>query len=617
MSADGMNADGMSADPARILVVEDSATQAEALRSLLVKHGYVADVARTGERALEMVERDEYQLILSDVVMPGISGFDVCRQIREQSNRPDTPIVILTSLADPLDILRGLECGADNYITKPFDDDALLARIGYVLASRGRRSESRHDTRAVNVSLRGQSFSVAAPKERILDLLVSNYEDLVRTTQTIREAEAQARFLAEASELLSSSLDHAVILRNLAQLAVPSIADVCAVDELDDGGCCNRVAIAVAVGDTADEQLTAALRVYRPPTDRPSLVSRALTSMRPELVPDISVLERDPMLDDAAHVSMLRALGVRSIIVVPLVARGHALGALTLATASSGRVYTHDDRMLATDLARRGALAVDNSRLYNDAQQATRARDDILAVVSHDLRNPIHTIQLSASFLLEALADPAGAEPPLVQQLNVIRRAALRGNALIQDLLDVTRIETGRLPIEPFGISAPALLTEIVTEMLPLVGEKEIVLESIWNGPAALVCADRQRVGQVFSNLVGNAIKFTPRGGRIVLGGELKGGMVEFSVTDSGSGVPVAHIPHLFDRFWQAKSTARQGAGLGLSIVKGIVEAHGGSVAVTSVVDEGSTFRFTLRRASAAGVACPGDTPAADDSATS
>lgn len=608
-----MSADPGNADPARILVVEDSATQAEALRSLLVKHGYVANVARTGEQALEMAEREEYQLILSDVVMPGISGFDVCSQIRERSGRPDMPIVLLTSLADPLDILRGLECGADNYITKPYDDAALLARIGYVLASRGRRSESRHDTRAVNVSLRGQSFSVAAPKERILDLLVSNYEDLVRTTQTIREAEAQARFLAEASELLSSSLDHAVILRNLAQLAVPSIADICAVDELDDEGCCNRVAIAVAVGDTADEQLTAALRNYRPPADRPSLLSRALTSMRPELVPDISVLDRDPALDDAAHVSMLRALGVRSILVVPLVARGRALGALTLATAGSGRVYTHDDRMLATDLARRGALAVDNSRLYNDAQQATRARDDILAVVSHDLRNPIHTIQLSASFLLEALAESPGAELPLVPQLNVIRRAALRGNTLIQDLLDVTRIETGRLPIEPFGISAPALLTEIVTEMLPLVGEKEIVLESIWHGPTALVCADRQRIGQVFSNLVGNAIKFTPHGGRIVLGGELKAVMVEFSVTDSGSGVPVAHIPHLFDRFWQAKSTARQGAGLGLSIVKGIVEAHGGSVAVTSVVGEGSTFRFTLRPASSIGVACAGDTHAAGD----
>ncbi|MGI8546161.1 MAG: response regulator, partial [Gemmatimonadaceae bacterium] len=196
--------DSDSVAPTRILVVEDSATQAEALRSLLVRHRYEADVARSGEQALEMVDRQDYQLILSDVVMPGISGFDLCHRIKEQPGRENIPLVLLTSLADPLDILRGLECGAGNYVTKPYDPEGLITRIRYVLASSGRRNASRHDTRPVNISLRGQSFSIAAPKEQVLDLLVSSFEDLVRTTQAIRETEAQARFLAEASELLSS-----------------------------------------------------------------------------------------------------------------------------------------------------------------------------------------------------------------------------------------------------------------------------------------------------------------------------------------------------------------------------------------------------------------------------
>ncbi|MGI8547887.1 MAG: GAF domain-containing sensor histidine kinase, partial [Gemmatimonadaceae bacterium] len=404
------------------------------------------------------------------------------------------------------------------------------------------------------------------------------------------------------------SLDHEGIPRNLAELTVPNTADVCAVYELL--GDCHRRRVSVALaagdtaGDTAGESAAAALRDYQPDAGRPSLISTALTTMRPKLVSDVTGLEQDPASDDPEHVRLLRALGVRSVMVVPLVARGHALGMLTLATAGSGRVYTTDDLMLATDLARRGALAVDNARLYNDAQQATRARDDILAVVSHDLRNPIHTIQLSASFLLESLAEPDGVVPPLLPQLNVIRRAALRGNALIQDLLDVTRIETGRLPIEPFGISAQMLLAEIVSEMLPLVGEKEIALEAIWHGPAAWVCVDRPRIGQVFSNLVGNAIKFTPHGGRIIMNGQLCDEMAEFSVTDSGSGIPPDHIPHLFDRFWQAKQTARQGAGLGLFIVKGIVEAHGGSVVATSTEGEGSSFRFTLPLAPGLGMPC-------------
>jgi signal transduction histidine kinase len=250
--------------------------------------------------------------------------------------------------------------------------------------------------------------------------------------------------------------------------------------------------------------------------------------------------------------------------------------------------------VLATELARRAALAMDNARLYGEAQAATRARDDVLAIVSHDLRNPIHTIQMSAALLAELYPNP---QDMLTRQLAVIRRGAVRANALIQDLLDVTRIDSGTLAVDHAPLDARALIEEAVTEMRPIAEEKRLAIEAGWRGEPASMRGDRDRLMQAFQNLIGNAVKFTPAGGRIELVGELRDAMVELRVQDSGAGIPAAHLPHLFDRFWQAKRTGRAGAGLGLYITRGIVDAHGGTIRVESVEGKGTTFVMRFPRA--------------------
>jgi signal transduction histidine kinase len=246
------------------------------------------------------------------------------------------------------------------------------------------------------------------------------------------------------------------------------------------------------------------------------------------------------------------------------------------------------------DLARRAALAVDNALLYEEAQRATRARDDVLAIVSHDLRNPINTIQMSTAFLLDVLGEPGAKDVPVIPQLQVMQRATRRANALIQDLLDVSRIDAGTLAVAASAIDASLLIRDAVLELDPLVTGKKLTFEHVWVGPDLLVAADRSRIGQVFSNLVGNAIKFTKAGGSVRIEGCRRGDMADFDVIDTGAGIAAEHLPHLFDRFWQASQTSRSGAGLGLFIVKGIVEAHGGTIDVTSAPDEGTRFRFSL-----------------------
>ncbi len=575
----------------RILAVEDSPTQAAALAHLLEQAGYMVVVARGGERAMELVQREQFDLVLSDVVMPDISGYDVARRIRADPRLKALPVVLLTSLNDPLAIVRGLASGADSYVTKPYLPERLLARVRAAI-DRPRRASEAPPTPPVDVTLLGSHFTIAADTEQILGLVVSSYEDLMMTTEAVRAAERRARFLAEAGELLSSSLEADQILRDLARLAVPSIADLCIVDARDTEGGLRRVEIAQA--DASLASLVAALAV--PAADGSLAMSGTLSQG------DARLLTPSP---ETALGAILTAHGVRSFISVPLVARGEHLGALFLIAASSGRTYGDDDLDVASDLARRAALAVDNARLYQQAQQATRARDDVLGIVSHDLRNPLHTIQLASSFVLELIgstglsipgAAPGAPPVALANQLDIILRSARRANALIEDLLDVTRIDAKRLSVEPVPIDGCALLEEALLDTAPLASDRSLELALAWEGPPAIVLADKGRVFQVFSNLVGNALKFTPTGGRIDVRGRVVGDDALFSIADTGSGIPADDLPHLFDRFWQARQARRAGAGLGLYIAKGIIEAHGGRLWVESIVGEGTTFSFTLPR---------------------
>jgi signal transduction histidine kinase len=291
------------------------------------------------------------------------------------------------------------------------------------------------------------------------------------------------------------------------------------------------------------------------------------------------------------HQRLLEAIGATTMMGVPLIVQGRLLGALVVASCRPGRGYGAADLRLLTEVGRRAALALENARLYRATRRAVQARDDVPGIVAHDLRNPLGTILMQAALLRRPGADPESRSRTSGER---IERAATRMKRLIEDLLDVTRMEAGRLSIERALVPAGEVLFDSVEAQKPLAASSSLELQLDVAPELPEIWVDRDRLLQVFENLIGNAAKFTPAGGRITVGARPGEREVVFRVTDTGAGIDVDGVPHLFDRFWQARKGERIGAGLGLPIVKGIVEAHGGRISVESTPGQGSTFSFTV-----------------------
>lgn len=418
---------------------------------------------------------------------------------------------------------------------------------------------------------------------------------LKETTAPTREpsrdpvTEARATLLVQAGETLAASLDYTTTLRAVAALAVRGFADACLVDILNEDGTAER--LAVDHRDPTLRERMGELLAYPVRPGRDVLAYQAMQTGRAELIEVVDDAGLVSIAQDAEHLELLRSGKPHSLILAPLTARDKLLGVLLLVSVRPERSFDGEDLRLAEELARRAALAVDNARLYAQAQNAIAARDQLLAVVSHDLRNPLGVVMMGTSFLRELV--PAD-DPQVERQLDMIGRSAEHMHRMIEDLLDVARVDAGRLSVDPAPVPGAALIREGAELLGPLAAEHGITLRTERDGDLPPVLADRSRILQVFSNLGGNAVKFTPRGGRITLGAVATGDALRFHVADTGPGIPAEHLVHLFDRFWQASRNDRRGIGLGLAIVQGIVTAHGGRVWAESTSGEGSTFHFTL-----------------------
>ena len=402
----------------------------------------------------------------------------------------------------------------------------------------------------------------------------------------IKHAEHVQHFLAEATTALTASLEYRETVATFARVAVRELADLCVVDTVDE----QTVAMLTAAGlGPEDEAVARALELRSPlDPDKPCAVAMVSRSGRALLQPDVADPRWLGEALGAAEPDALRSIGAVSCMIVPLRARGRAVAVATLVSAGSGRRFGGADLALAEELATRAALVVDNARLFEEAQSASRARDEMLAVVSHDLRNPLSSIALGAERLRSSPLDEG-----LARVVDVIYRASKRMERLVGDLVDFEQIELKRLRIEKRIQPAAALVLEAVELLDSIAKEKSVRLEADVSVVADVFC-DRERMLQVFSNIVGNAIKFSPEGRSVKVLGRRVDGMVRFTVIDSGPGLPQDQLAHVFERFWQGTGSKPTGLGLGLAIAKGIVEAHGGSIGAESELGKGCTFFFTL-----------------------
>jgi signal transduction histidine kinase len=381
------------------------------------------------------------------------------------------------------------------------------------------------------------------------------------------------RLLSNLAEVLASALDERAMLSAVARLLVPRLGDLCLADIIDDDGSIQRV----------DNSLDAWRLAPIP----------ALRSGESVLITELTRSALAAVAPDPDGAAAIRAAGIRSLALLPLIGRGRLLGVLTFGMTRPDRQFTKADLPFLEDVAQRTALGADNARLYQQARQASRARDDTLAAISHDLRNGLNTVLTAVSLLLRSLpADPEGRRDR--RHIEAIRRSAERMNRVIGDLLDVASIESGRLFVEPRREPVRSIIAEALAACHDTAGEKSLRVEQVIPTEALEAVCDRDRVLQVLGNLIGNAIKFTPEGGTVNVSAEAFDDEALFTVRDTGVGISPQQLPHVFDRFWQATPKARLGSGLGLTIAKGVVEALGGRIWVESRPNEGTSFFFTL-----------------------
>jgi len=514
---------------AKILVVEDEHLVALDIQLRLERMGHMPIVVYSGEDAIEQASDGDFDLVLMDIKLKGtLDGIDAARKLRASY---DLPIIYLTAYADNHTLERARVTEPYGYVLKPFQERELKAAIEMALQRHG------------------------SDRQRY-------------------EQQKLQRFLADASARLGTTLDYRAVAVGAAELLVPRYADWCTIHLREANDVIPDFNYTCPTGDDSDGHA-------HPGRIIESVQEKAQSEMQTQ-IPDAASLV-DAL--GAQHIDMLREIGARSMICVPLVARDQVLGALAVVSGRMRPRYGMNDLLFLEDFGHRLGMALDNALLYRAAERAIRMRDDVLAIVSHDLRTPLGTILMQAEGLVGA---------PEVTKAGVgIMRSAQRMNRLIGDLLDASAINAGHLALDVRAHS-PADMSREALDMFRTQAEaRSITFVAELCDDSIRISCDRDRIVQVLSNLLGNALKFTPRGGTITLRLQREGSRIHFEVQDTGQGIPPEQVPFLFDRFWRGQ-TRNNGAGLGLFIARGIIAAHGSELGVETKLGIGSRFFFNL-----------------------
>jgi PAS domain S-box-containing protein len=517
-----------------LLLVDDRPANLLALQAILELPGYRLVNASSGPEALEKVAREDFALILLDVAMPEMTGFDVADRLKKDERTRSIPILFLTAVATGLDeIYRAYKIGAVDYLIKPLNVDAVRSKV------------------AVFADLYRQRREIERRDERLRE--AQRKEDALRLAELRVASDARYQKLVEG-------IDHAFSWT------------------ADRGG--HRLSFvsrraSELLGYAAEEFLRDGFFLELVHPDDREATSRAFAAAC--AAHDQTVNHRLVTAADAVRwfhtaVSCGREPGTNEFLL-------HGL--------------TTDVTDLKAAEERQRRLARENARLYEHSARAADARDEVLRVVSHDLRDPLGSVLLGLDTACASLSDdPARAK----QVIEAAQRNARTMARLVDDLLDRELARVGRLSLDKAPHDVVALLRDAASMVEAQARARTVevrVPDTVATNITSVVC-DRDRVLQILSNLLGNAIKFSPAGGHVLLGARREKGEVLFAVTDEGPGIDPAKLPHVFERMWQGEPKARGGLGLGLSIARGLVQAHEGRIWAESTPGKGSTFFFTL-----------------------
>ncbi len=553
---------GAPLERSNILIVDDRLDKRVVFRTILEELEQNIVTASSGEEALRWLLDNDCAVILLDVNMPGMDGLETAELIRARRKSAHTPIIFITAFADEMHTARGYSLGAVDYILSPVVPNILRSKVKALV-----------QLHRLNAELKKRSDErVALVKEQAARSMAE-------------ESQRRASFLAEATQVMASSLDVDTILKGASGLVVPFLADYGAVVLVnDDGSIRAQRSSSVAGWNPYIGSHAAAFEANLAQVRAHAIARGAPESTQALALPPVAADRPDESPRGEIHA-------------FPLVTRGKARGALLLALGPSGRSLAGADLSLADSLADRAASALDNCLLYEEIQRADRRKNEFLATLSHELRNPLAPMRAALHMLRTGNVDPEKARG-LVQTMD---RQVAQMTRLVEDLLDISRITRGAIELrrETLEVAAEARNALESCQGQLEVGGHEVVV-NVPKEPLYVV-ADRVRLQQILENLILNAAKYTEHGGRIEVSAEATIAEAVIRVKDNGIGIPPEKLTHVWELFVQVDESPeriRKGLGIGLALVRDLVKRHGGSVeAQSDGLGKGSTFIVRLPRA--------------------
>jgi len=524
----------------RILVADDEADVLDMCAKALSAKGYQVLGARSGLEAIEMARQQQFELLLTDIRMPGMSGLEAYRAMKQFN--PDIAGVAITGYGAMDMVIEALKLGMDDFLLKPFSLDDLSIAVSNALARKGLEKESAR-----------------------LKALIPLFK-LSQTFMTVTDLDT--------------------LLQEIMQVAVQ--------ETLADLG-------VLMLKDEESEELEVRAVVTKSGAQSPSQEYELSDSIARQAVQDGQpVIWQESNLE---HFLAQEAANeqVTTAVALPLIVKAKVIGILGLGKGQVEEPFARSDVELLSVLASQAAIAIQNARLfsriksaYEQLKELDRMKGEFLSTVSHELRAPLHSISGFMQLLLDEKVEDRATQREV---LETVARQTERLTRLINDLLDVSRMESGWLDLQKGPVRMHDVVQEIVAEVRPMAEGKPVTVTDHTTPDLPIVLADQERLAQVIRNLTHNAIKFTPPNGRIGISASVSEGTLVVSVQDSGTGIANEAMRHLFERFYQADASDTRragGTGLGLYICRQIVTAHGGKIWVESELGKGSTFHFSL-----------------------
>lgn len=570
-----------------IIIAEDSPTQAENLKYILEKNGYKVEHGINGQETLKLVKRDRPLLIVADILMPVMNGYELCRRIKADENLRDVPVILLTSLTEAEDVLKGLECGADSYVMKPFNEQHLMSRIQSILASKASLGDEKVKQESIDVLFAGKKYFVNSTRFQILNMLLSTYEGAVQKTQKLTETQA-------ALSTLRTSLEKKVEEKTeYLQLEIKERQQVETAIQASEKKYRNLVenALVGVFSSTLEGRLFfvneafCTILQYDSVEELMSHTFQSLCNTPNDYIAFLKTLRKNRQVQNF-EIELVSNPGQTKWVIVNVLLKGEILSGMILDITERKKTEEKEKEY-------QEELRVAKEK----AEESDRLKSAFLSNMSHEIRTPMNAIIGFSSLL----SDPDMSVENKTNFVNRISKSCYSLLNLIENILDIAKLEAGKLKIYEKECSLNQLLTNIYptfSKEKSVRGKDQISfrLQTTIQEKKFSILADPVRIHQILSNLLDNAFKFTEKGS-IEFGYTVQDKTLQFYVKDTGIGLTKDHEEFVFERFRKAediKTKLYSGAGLGLAICKKLTGLLGGEIWVESEFGKGSTFYFTI-----------------------